>query len=387
MTHISLAHRAALMIANARRAFLTVTSAAVIASLALVGVSHAGPLEELAVLNFGAGPASIAGLCLNCNIAVFPAGVGKNLIPTVNITGSSIGGGLSTLSGATTISASPITGALYVSSGILNGVEAYAPDTTGASGPVLLIVASKTVPLSLPEGISVIGAGGGALEGSFYVANFTGGTAPADAGSVILFPADAGTPTNPVGTPTGVINNLLICTALNLPNTELLLPVGVVTDAEGNAYVANAGNAALKAPSYVTEYAAGQTGGATGCVAPINLVGLGTLVSANGVAVDTTGNIWVSDLGANAIFEFSPAGALLTEISGSLTQLDSPMGIALSPTGLAKGVDDLYVANSRRGSVLVFEDVSDGGLLNVKPLQALKGPKTKLTIPIGVAPL
>ncbi|HKM99963.1 MAG TPA: hypothetical protein VJX23_05570 [Candidatus Binataceae bacterium] len=362
------------------------TSAAVIATLALAGVSHAGGFDELAVLNFGAGPASIAGLCLNCNIAVFKAGGLRNQAPIVNITGTAEGGGIFTLSGATAISTST-TGALYVSSGILSAVEAYAPNADGAAGPVVFIPASATVPISLPEGIGFIGSGGGALDGAFYVAQFTGGPAgvpAADIGSVILFPADAGTSLNPVGTPIGVLDNVAVCTAIKSPtNTELFLPVGVATDSKGNVYVANAGDAAVPVPSYVTEYAVGVTG----CPSPINFIGAGTLGSANGVAVDGTGNIWVSDLGLNTIWEFSPAGKVITEIAGKTTQLVSPMGIALSPVQLLAGVDDLYVANSARGSVLLFEDVSDAGLINIKPFQALRGKKTKLTIPIGVAPL
>jgi DNA-binding beta-propeller fold protein YncE len=114
---------------------------------------------------------------------------------------------------------------------------------------------------------------------------------------------------------------------------------------------------------------------------------LGTLKSANGVAVDPAGNIFVSDLDANAIFEFSPAGAVLTEIRGKKTNLTSPMGIALSPKGLAAGSDDLYVANSLRGSILLFNNVNSIGAVNMKGTLVLRGNKTRITIPIGVAPL
>jgi hypothetical protein len=226
------------------------------------------------------------------------------------------------------------------------------------------------------------------LSESFYVANFTGDPKPANAGSVILFPANAGT-SSWTGNLLGTIHNTLVCKALGLPQTALLLPVGVATDAAGNAYVANSGNKALGAPAYVTEYSLTNTAtSTTGCFAPTNLVGLGTLQSANGVAVDPAGNIWVSDLVANAIFEFSPAGAVLTEIFGKKTTLRSPMGIALSPSGLASGVDDLYVANSLRGSILLFPNVNSIGVQkNLKGIMVLKGPKTRIQTPIGVAPL
>ena len=397
MTHVtkgfSLAHRAALMGAGARRKLMTIASALVVASLVVVGVGHAaGPIDELAALNFGAGPSSIGGLCLFCNIAVFTPGGPPNKPPTVNITGTPLPGSISTLSGAAGIATTPL-GALAVTSGLLSAVMEYAPNANGASGPVVFIApgtapAPATLDISLPQGIGFVPiAVGPPLEQSFYVANFTGDPKPADAGSVILFPGNAGSSTW-TGNILGTIHNLLVCEGLGLTSTALLLPVGVATDASGNAYVANSGNAALGAPSYVTEYSLTDAStSTTGCFAPINLVGLGTLQSANGVAVDTAGNIWVSDLVANAIFEFSPAGAVLTEIRGKRTTLDSPMGIALSPSGLAAGTDDVYVANSRRGTVLLFPNVNSIGVQNLRPTRALGGARTRLTIPIGVAPL
>jgi hypothetical protein len=399
MTHVrngfSLAHRAALMVAGARRTLMTIASALVVASLAVVAVSYAGPIDELGVLNFGAGPTSIGGLCLTCNIAVFGPHLGnqKNLLPIVNITGTPVPGGLSTLSGSATITATPL-GALAVTSGILSAYMEYAPNASGASGPVVFISpttppASPTLDISLPQGTAFVPiAVGPPLEQSFYVANFTGDPKPADVGSVILFPANAGTSTW-TGNILGTIHNTLVCKGLGLTDTALLLPVGVATDAKGNAYVANFGDEALGAPAYVTEYTlADASTSITGCFAPANLVGLGILKSANGVAVDTAGNIWVSDSIANALFEFSPTGAVLTEIFGKRTTLDNPVGIALSPVGLAAGNDDLYVANSRRGTILLFQNVNSIGVqMNLKGRMVLKGPRTRLTIPIGVAPL
>jgi hypothetical protein len=325
---------------------------------------------------------------------VFAAGGRTNATPTVNITGTpipAIAG--STLSGAATITATPL-GALAVTSGILSAFMEYAPNANGASGPVLFISpttppAPTTLDISLPQGSAFVPiAVGPPLEQSFYVANFTGDPKPADVGSVILFPANAGTSTW-TGNILGTIHNTLVCKGLGLTDTALLLPVGLATDSAGNVYVANSGNAALGAPSYVTEYSLTDAStSTTGCFAPTNLVGLGTLKSANGVAVDTAGNIWVSDLDANALFEFSPTGAVLTEIFGRRTTLDSPMGIALSPSGLAAGTDDVYVANSRRGTILLFSNVNSIGVVkNLKGTMVLKGRATRITIPIGVAPL
>jgi hypothetical protein len=392
----SLAHRAALMVASARRTLMTIASVLVVASLAFVGVGNAGPIDELGVLNFGGASVLPGGLCITCNIPVFTPGGAPGKPPTVNITGTPIviaaGINGSTLTGATSITTTT-EGALAVSNALLSAVMEYAPNATGPSGPVLFIApgtapAPNTLDISLPEGIAFVPKKPlMALSESFYVANFTGDPKPADVGSVILFPAIAGT-SSWTGNILGTIHNTLVCKGLGLADTALLLPVGAATDAEGNVYVANSGNAALGAPSYVTEYSlADVSTSTTGCFAPTNLVGLGDLQSANGVAVDPAGNIFVSDLNANSIFEFSPAGAVLTQIVGKRTNLRSPMGIALSPAGLTAGVDDLYVANSRRGSVVLFSNINSIGVQNLRGTNVLKGPRTRITLPIGVAPL
>jgi hypothetical protein len=230
---------------------------------------------------------------------------------------------------------------------------------------------------------------------AFYVANFTGDSAEKalklDVGSVLLFPANAGT-SSWTGDILGTIHNTLVCTkVLGLTDTALLLPNGLATDAAGNVYVANSGipTATPPVPGYVTEYSLTDVMNPAlgGCPPPINFVGATELKSANGVAVDPAGNIFVSDFVANSIFEFSPAGAVLTQIVGRRTNLRSPMGIALSPAGLAAGTDDLYVANSLRGSIVLFPNINSIGVQNLRGTNVLRGPRTRITIPIGVAPL
>jgi hypothetical protein len=392
----SLVHRAALMVARARRTLMTIASALFVASLVVVGVGYAGPIDELAVMNFGGASVLPGGLCIFCNIPVFTPGGGTNKLPTVNITGTpiAIAAGIngSTLTGATSITTTP-EGALAVSSALLSAVTEYAPNATGASGPVLFIAPgtpplSKTFDISFPQGIAFVPKKPlMLLSESFYVANFTGDPKPADVGSVIMFPAIAGT-SSWTGNILGTIHNTLVCKGMGLTDTALLLPVGLATDAAGDVFVANSGNPAMGIPAYVTEYSITDVStSATGCFAPVNLVGLGTLKSANGVAVDPAGNIFVSDLDANSIFEFSPAGAVLTQIVGKRTNLRSPMGIALSPAGLTAGTDDLYVANSLRGSIVLFQNINSIGVQNLRGTTVLRGPRTRMTLPIGVAPL
>jgi len=231
-----LAHRAALMVARARRTLMTIASALVVASLAVVGVGYAGPIDQLGVMNFGGTVTGLGGLCFSCNLPVFTPGGGQNKVPTGNITSA-------TLIGATSITTTP-EGALAVSSGVLSAVMEFAPDATGASGPVLFISpttppAPKTLGLALPQGIGFVPkALGLPFAESFYVANFIGDPKPANVGSVILFPGNAGT-SSWTGNILGTIHNTVVCKGLGLTDTALLLPAGVATDAAGEKRTKN----------------------------------------------------------------------------------------------------------------------------------------------------
>jgi hypothetical protein len=365
------------MVARASRTLVVAATAAGIALLAVVGVGHAGPIDELVVTN--------SNFPLQGSINVFAPGGGKNAKPTTVISGGQLVPGFSSTSLLGGVDISPVSGGVYVvqdlsllARGVLpDFVEIFAPNATGASGPIGAIGTSKTVPLDLPQDIAFVDVAGAAL-GEFYVSNLTGGSNPeAPLGSVILFPANAGTPDNPLGVPIGIVQNAADCVG-----SLIALPVGVATNSTGNLYVASQGVPGL-IPSQVSIYPAG----ATGCVAPIGVVGIGTLTQAEFVAVDGAGNIWVSDLAKNAIFEFDPAGgpegAPITSIIGKKPHLRSPMGIALSPS--AAPADTLYVANNGLGEIDLFENVDDGGLLNIRRTVALKGKKTKLNLPVGVA--
>jgi hypothetical protein len=311
---------------------------------------------------------------------------GKNCKPAAYISGGEFIPGVDSTALLSGIAVNPLSGNLYVTQDFsilapgLDFVEIFSPTASGASGPFAIIPpVMGLIPLSLPQDVAFV-TPAGPSQGEFYVSNFTGGDS--GIGNVILFPADAGLPTNPIPTPVGILPSALDC-SMSPEQTAIVLPVGVATDSIGNVYVASQGVPGL-APSQVSEYAAG----ATGCVAPIGIFGLGALEQAEFVAVDPEGDVFVSDLAQNAIFEFSgTTGAVLTEIVGRKTKLKSPMGIALSPAGLAHGSEDLYVANNRKGQIVLFENVDDGGLLNIKPFHALGGNRTKMNLPVGVAPL
>lgn len=104
---------------------------------------------------------------------------------------------------------------------------------------------------------------------------------------------------------------------------------------------------------------------------------LGT--SPDGVALDSSGNIYVSNSDTNTITVY-PAGsngdAVPTRvIAGSATGLDAPAQIAVDSQGA------LYVANYYNNSVIVFAPGANG---NVYPVTDIVGPNTTLKNPAGV---
>jgi len=73
-----------------------------------------------------------------------------------------------------------------------------------------------------------------------------------------------------------------------------------------------------------------------------------------GIAIDSSGNLYVSNGGRNGnntISEFNSAGSFLTSI-GSSSNLDHPFGIAIDSSG------DLYVDNYGNGTVSEFTNSS-----------------------------
>ena len=108
-------------------------------------------------------------------------------------------------------------------------------------------------------------------------------------------------------------------------------PVGLVTDATGNIYVAGSGDSAIRkiTPDGVVTTLAGG-----GTVSAFNVP--------KGIAIDTTGNLYVADTFNNAIRKVTPAGTtgLLAggsfgsaDGSGSAAQFYNPQGITVDPAG------------------------------------------------------
>lgn len=391
---------------NARR----VAAGAVMTLAAVVGLTSAsfaaGGLGETVVVTNSGG--QLAG-----SVSTFNAGTKKNIKPNAKITNADIsffGSAVPALDVLAGVNVNPTVGpgsanVTYVLSNlsVLGGPDVLSGFAAGATGSSTAVVGTITfadpgtgtvlVPLSKPQDLDFAllhtGAGPVAVAvGDVFVGNWTGGEGT---GSVIHFPPNVGTVTNPLGlivNPFGAVPPEI--PALTLQDsttgpftcapgvsTELLGPVGVRLDSLNNIWVVNSGFGGAF-PSYITEYAPGSFG----CTPPINVIGLGTLVNGAFLAIDPEGDLWVTDTTQNAVFEFAPDGTLLTEIAGKKTKLHSPMGIAIGTTG---GTEDVLVANDIGGGIFEFENADDGGFLNIHATSRLQGKKTGLNQPVGLA--
>jgi DNA-binding beta-propeller fold protein YncE len=152
-------------------------------------------------------------------------------------------------------------------------------------------------------------------------------------------------------TPAGVVSTLASGAASGLNN-----PRGIAVDSTGNVYVADQNNHTILkiAPGGIVTTLAGQAGvfgsnDGTGSAARFN--------RPQGVAVDTTGTVYVADSGNNTIRQITPGGVVTTlagqagafgsnDGTGSAARFGGPQGIAVdNVTGT------LYVADTNSHTI------------------------------------
>lgn len=132
----------------------------------------------------------------------------------------------------------------------------------------------------------------------------------------------------------------------SLLSAQFSSPQAVATDAQGNLYIADSFNNAIRKISggVVTTLAGSGTAGYT------NAAGTNAqFYSPQGITVDTQGNVYVSDFGNNAIRKITPAGVVTTLAGGNGAGYADGSGSAVkfhNPTGLAVDAQgNVYVAD------------------------------------------
>lgn len=171
------------------------------------------------------------------------------------------------------------------------------------------------------------------------------------------------------------------------------LPDGVAVDSAGNVYVADSANQTIRkvsATGVVTTLAgvAGQSGSADGLGQAARFKG------PQGVALDASGNVYVTDAGNHTIRKITPAGSVTTiaglaGTSGSAdgswasARFKSPMGIAVD------GAGNLYVADTGNYTIRV---IATGGTVTtlagtpgVRGASDATGGAASFDMPFGIA--
>ena len=107
--------------------------------------------------------------------------------------------------------------------------------------------------------------------------------------------------------------------AVNYRGAELVTPFGIAVDATGNAFITNeAGRSIIKAQPLSPAFAT-TTLASAGILAP------------RGISIDRSGNIWLANTGANNVLKLSAAGAIL----GTFAAGTAPVAIANDSAGNA----------------------------------------------------
>ena len=220
---------------------------------------------------------------------------------------------------------------------------------------------NKTIRKITPTGVAATLAGTagsvGSADGTGSAARFSALNGLAVDGSGNLYVADAGairkiTPAGEVTTLAGIADTSGSTDATG-SDARFYGPLGVAVDEGGNVYVGDSGNNTIRkiaSNGVVTTIA-----GTAGVVGSADGIGSAAqFIRPSGVAVDGSGNIYVSD--NQMIREIKPGGAVTTRAgsaynsgsadgTGSAAQFNWPSGIAVDGTG------NVYVADSGNSAI------------------------------------
>jgi hypothetical protein len=96
------------------------------------------------------------------------------------------------------------------------------------------------------------------------------------------------------------------------------------------------------------------------------------------VAFDGNGNLWVTDYGAGAVYEFTNNGGTLSSAVTTFAAVRSPDGLAFDSNG------NLFVADNADGKI--YEYLNSGGALSPAPSIFASGLGSPTALAIGPVP-
>ncbi len=200
--------------------------------------------------------------------------------------------------------------------------------------------------------------GGGYLDGPVSVAQFSGPMGIAIDATGNMYVSDMFNHKVRKITPDGIVSTLAGSTIGYADGTgtaaKFNQPAAITVDRNGNVYVADSENSAVRK---ITPNGVATTleGSPIGLYANVNGI-KSEFLDTEGVVVDASGNVFVSDYGNNRIMEITPSGTVIYIAGGTAGFADSGVvGVSAKfngPTGLAidaSGV--LYVADEKNNKI------------------------------------
>jgi len=201
----------------------------------------------------------------------------------------------------------------------------------------------------------------GSTDGTGSAARFQGPAGIAVDTSGNIYVADSNNNTIRKVTPAGVVITVAgqagVTGSTDGPASTALfkVPYGVAVDGSGNIYVADTGNRTIR--KITSAGVVSTIAGTTGVGGSADGIGRAAQFSYPwGIATDSSGNVYVADTGANTIRKISPAGVVTTLAGlagtagatdgiGPAALLNGPDGIALDSSG------NLYIADSGNNEI------------------------------------
>ena len=195
---------------------------------------------------------------------------------------------------------------------------------------------------------SCVNSAGSSCTGLFSAATPTGGSAPSDTiGAALNIATHPGnnvatllslTTANPPFEPTLTATPNDWTVAVKYADPSLNAPYGLAIDASGDVWVTNEAGASVTELSTIGTTLSG-TNGFTG----------GGLLGPKGIAIDKSGNAWIANAGGNSVVKLGPTGSVLSGAGGF-----TGGGIAVPVAVALDSQSNLWAANFSGNSVSVL---------------------------------
>ncbi len=301
------------------------------------------------------------------SVTKYAAGSSGDVAPVAEITGAATK--LSSPSGLTV----DLSGNIYVANegsnnGELDSITVYAPGNTGDAAPAKVISGSATL-LNQPGGVAVDS------KGNIYATSF--GAEGNSSVSILVYSKDSA-------------GNVAPSASIDGDCAVLSCPGAIALDASANIYVTNPGNIASGDESVAVfthdMLAPGYTGQ---CLTPAyNIFGPKTGIEQPfGIAVDSIGGIYVTNLDADSILTFQTGdNGNVTPTAKIATDNDifAPTSVAIDPSGkiyVVNGNADRQVSNT----VTIYAAGSNAATAPVATLGSATNDKAEISSPFAVA--